>query len=339
MFSFSQLSHQAKTFEHILSKLWQADMSFLFQKAKKVSLAKNLEKTFFAPLYMSSVCLSSCPYCAFRKGNQIQRRTLTEEEAKKEVQFLKQEGYSLVYCLTGTWPEGKISQKGSMTEVNARGLAAIVEAGMFPVLESSPFSEKNLRDLYIASEKKGRYVLFQECYEKEKYLELHERDPYKGNPEERILHHQKALNAGWEEVGIGALLGLGENLQREISFLVAHQKLLYESGAKLVTISVPRLTPATGMQINVRCNDEDFMRGVCILRILCPESPLVLTGRERKEIRDQLWNITDIWGVRGATEPGGYTLHPSPKDGEFSLFDRRNISEIIQTNSSQENVD
>lgn len=282
----------------------------------------------FAPIYMSSVCQATCTYCAFRKGNTIQRRTLKTEEAWAEAAFLQRLGYDAAYCLTGSFVGP------AMTRVNAKGLRAICEAGLFPVLESSPFTLAEFGMLCEVIEGKGRYVLFQEVYDQILYATLHDpNDPFKGDPEARLGQLDLALDAQWPEVGIGMLIGLNPNLSFEVACLVAHYRYLLERGAKKVTISVPRLQPATGVELLCSLSDEKFLAVVYALRILCPEADIVLTGRERADVRDVLRPVTNIWGVHGSTVPGGYTLGRKAEDGQFMLTDRRTVEEIRRAHS------
>ncbi len=288
----------------------------------------GLKREFFAPIYVSNVCAARCAYCAFRAGSGIARRTLTVDQTRQEVAYLAQKGYTHVYCLTGSFNADR------MTEVNARGIRAIVEAGMTPVLESGPFEESHLAMLWSLTRGTGRHTLFQEVYDESTYRELHGADRWKCDPNARLRQHEHAVAAGWNELGIGALLGLGPDLQMEIACILAHHELLMqELGVGRVAISVPRLQSGTGVQLHSRCPDSVFFKAVLTLRILAPHAVLVLTARERAEMRDRLWPYTNSWGAAGSTEPGGYTLWISDgaghmPDGQFDLADRRSLAEI-----------
>jgi 2-iminoacetate synthase len=330
---FKALSQLAKTVKPFVTDLFRTPLSELRERAHAQAEIDGRPKVFFAPIYVSNECDAGCWYCGFAKGSDITRYTLTIEETEAEVAYLKREGYDAVYILTGSTPAGSIQEKESMTERNARGLRAVARAGLFPIMESSPFTLENFQELLEAVDGRGRYVLFQEVYDQTIYRKNHSpRDPFKGDPEARLQQMDLALRAGWKELGIG-VLGLNPDQETELAYQCAHQYYLRDAGAELVTISVPRMNPATGVKTQRRCSDEDFFRGAYTLRILCPESPLVITGRETPEIRNQLWPVTEIWGVKGATEPGGYVTRRAPQDGQFSLVDRRTIAEIIRDNS------
>ncbi len=322
----SDIIAHAHSAADVVCDLFATPLPLLAQQAEKIGIPHR--RQFFAPIYISNVCASHCAYCAFHAGSGVKRITLTREEASQEANFLKGQGYNGAYCLSGSWTEGSVSQIGSMAEVNSRGLAAIHRAGLFPILESSPFGEQNLRTLLKIVCGEGRYVLFQETYDPELYLKHHAGDPFKGNPDDRIDQMMRAVRAGWKEIGIGALLGLSPNLRQELACLIAHTKLLEEQGVR-VTVSVPRQTAGTGVTMMDDVGDEDFLRAVYTLRVALPEVSIVLTGRETPDMRDRLWPVTDIWGVRGSTVPGGYTLGRDPANGQFTLTDRRTIGEIL----------
>ncbi|MEK9151431.1 MAG: radical SAM protein [Patescibacteria group bacterium] len=293
---------------------------------------RKLERQYFAPIYASNVCGASCPYCAFHKGSGVRRITLTFEQALQEALFLKGKGCDSAYCLTGSFPEKDIAKVGSMTEVNARVLRAIHQVGLFPVLESSPFSRDNLAALLESAGGRGRYVLFMEAYNQDVYRALHDNDPYKGNPEKRLQQVELALEAGWQEVGIGFLIGLNPNITEEVTSLVAHYRYLREErGVHTVTLSVPRVNPGTGVEATQwTIPDEMFTKVVFVLQILCPDAWIVLTGRESAALRDRLIPLINqcIIGVCGSTVPGGYTLGNDAQDGQFALLDRRSIKEL-----------
>lgn len=326
MLTLEVLFKKASLYIKEVQNLFSMDLAELREKALEV--ARKCELSFFAPIYVSSICQSTCGYCAFRKGSKIKRRTLTLEEVRQEVAFLKSQGYSTVYCLSGSFPEGSLTKRGSMTEVNARGIRVIREAGLFTVLESSPFSLENFTALLSMAEGEARFVLFQECYDRNTYLDIHGGDIYKGDPDARLQQLDLALASGWPEVGIGVLIGLHYDVASEVACLIAHFDYLESLGARKVTISVPRINDADGIEIKEKSSREMFLKTNYIIKILRPNAPIVLTGRESEEVRDLLRPVTDIWGVKGSTVPGGYTLNGNPENGQFMLYDRRSITEL-----------
>ncbi len=327
MLTLNKLERESKKHLSDVIDLFGLEFQELYRKAKLVKINKLPRLRFFAPLYVSSLCGSNCGYCGFRKGSGIKRKTLSLKECRKEVGYLAGQGLDTVYCLTGSFREGNIHKFGTMTEINSRGLLAIKEANLFPVLESSPFSLENLKSLLNVVRGDGRYVLFQECYNRSTYFKLHKGDRYKGTPDERLQQIDLAIQAGWPEVGIGFLVGLHDDIISELSYLISHYYYLKDKVRK-ITISVPRITNARRIIIDSHSSDETFLKTVCIVRLLCPDAYIVITGRETKNIRDNLKMITHIWGVNGSTVPGGYTLGTDPSDGQFVVKDKRRVKEI-----------
>lgn len=321
MLKLSELHNRAASLLPAVRDLFHMDQS----KLSAMLGAKEKERQYFAPIYGSNVCGASCPYCAFHKGSGIERITLTSEQALAEATFLKEKGYDAAYCLTGSFPEKTLGKIGSMTEVNARVLRAIHSVGLFPVLESSPFSPDNLRALLKCAGGFGRYVLFMETYNTDTYMALHGNDRYKGNPEKRLQQVEVAQKAGWKELGIGALLGLHKDIEAEIAGITAHYEYLVHTATK-ITISVPRINSATDVASSQWVIPDDlFLKAVIILQILCPDAWIVLTGRESPMMRDILFPLINrcIIGARGSTVPGGYVLNNNPRNGQFMLIDTR----------------
>lgn len=233
------------------------------------------------------------------------------------------------------WDSPWTSSLSRQAEFAARGLRAVRNANLFPVLEMSPFSRNELEQLADVAGP-GRYVLFQETYDVSTYLKEHPDEVtlrYKGRPEQRVTQVATALVAGWRQVGLGAILGMAPNMWHDVASVIAHARMLLNLNAELVTISVPRLNPAMGATTDARCSDDDFMRAVAIISILgrayAPgRIQIVLTGRETPTMRDFLAPLIDIIGIRGSTTPGGYTIRPEAEGGQFSLVDRRTLAEI-----------
>lgn len=330
MLTLRKLHHQAELLLPRVQRLLSMNVGDLLMVATKW----GKKRQYFAPIYASNVCGASCPYCAFRKGSGARRITLTFEQALEEASFLKGKGYDSAYCLTGSFPEKDITKVGSMTEVNARALRAMHQVGLFPVLESSPFSSDNLKALLESAGGRGRYTLFMETYNQSVYRALHNNDPYKGDPEKRLQQVELALEVGWQEIGIGFLIGLNPNIEEEVASLAAHYRYLQEErGVRTVTLSLPRVNSGTGVEAaRWAIPDEMFAKVVLVLQVLCPDAWIVLTGRESAEMRDKLIPHISrcIIGAHGSTVPGGYTLGNDVRDGQFILFDRRTIEELRQ---------
>ncbi len=97
----------------------------------------------------------------------------------------------------------------------------------------------------------------------------------------------RALEAGCDDVGIGALFGL-HDWRFEVLGLVAHALHLQRHfGVGPHTISFPRLRPAPGVRgLGPHpVSDDEFKRLIAILRLAVPYTGLICTAREDPAVR------------------------------------------------------
>lgn len=287
----------------------------------------------FAPLYLANYCVNGCTYCPYHYGNpNIRRKKLTQEEIKKEVIALQDMGHKRLALETGEDPVNipieyvlesiktiySIKHKnGAIRRVNVNIAATTVE------------NYKKLKDAGI-----GTYILFQETYHKESYLELHPT-----GPKHDYAYHteamDRAMTAGIDDVGIGALFGL-DKYRYELAGLLMHaEHLEARFGVGPHTISVPRIRPAEGVDIdsfNNAINDDIFEKIVAVLRVAVPYTGMIVSTRETQESRERVLKI-GISQISGAssTSVGGYAEKEKPEDNsaQFEREDTRTLDEII----------
>ncbi len=144
------------------------------------------------------------------------------------------------------------------------------------------------------------------------------------------------MEAGCDDVGLGVLFGLYD-WRFETLGLVQHALYLQETyNVGPHTISVPRLRPAQGVEIDDRflVNDDEFRRLVSILRLAVPYAGLILTARETPELRRKLlpFGVSQI-DAGSRIELGGYTEVGDAQVMEreqFVLGDIRSLDEVIR---------
>lgn len=101
------------------------------------------------------------------------------------------------------------------------------------------------------------------------------------------------MKGGIDDLGIGALFGLYD-WKFEVMGLLYHTIHLEETfgGIGPHTISFPRLEPAidTPFIQNTKyiVSDEDFKKLVAIIRLSVPYTGIILTAREKPEIRKEV---------------------------------------------------
>tara|TARA_B100001057_G_scaffold257913_1_gene258091 strand:+ start:808 stop:1944 length:1137 start_codon:yes stop_codon:yes gene_type:complete len=303
--TFDNLSNRLNTklenFIQIISPLNKSDLESIVSESTRVT-RKNFGKTMrlFAPLYLSNECVNNCTYCGFSRDNPILRVTLTVDQVLSEAKHLHSQGFRSILLVAGEHP--KFVSSGYIEEC----IFAIKD--LFPsiALEIAPMKEPE----YISLVNAGceALVVYQETYNRKSYKNLHTSGPKK-NFNWRLECPERAYNAGFRRIGIGALFGLSE-WKKEALSLAAHLDYLQRVCWKAnYTVSFPRIRPAAG-QFNPEhsLNDRDFVQLVCAFRICFPDVGIVLSTREKEIFRNNLVNIGITMISAGShTEPGGYT--------------------------------
>ncbi|OGP56932.1 MAG: [FeFe] hydrogenase H-cluster radical SAM maturase HydG [Deltaproteobacteria bacterium RBG_13_61_14] len=278
----------------------------------------------FAPLYLSNRCINNCLYCGFRAGNrERQTRTLSPEEAAAEAGHLAQLGYQRLLLVTSEHPDtGADYLEAVVRAIYERAAIRILH------LNAPPMSQSNLRRLKEAG--LGVYQVFQETYDPECYRELHPSGP-KADFSRRLAVMDDAIAAGFDDVGLGVLLGLHHH-RFEALATVAHSYYLRDRyHLNPHTLSVPRLRPAEGSPITTPpapVSDPEFLKIVALYRLAVPTAGVVVTTRESKETREQALGAGASQISAGSrTDPGGYS--EEGKTSQFEVEDRRTLEEVI----------
>src|SRR5512133_1580430 len=174
----------------------------------------------FAPLYIANHCSNDCLYCGFRRDNkELTRVALTMDQIASEVRVLEREGHKRLLMLCGEHPSRssldyfieaietaygvKTEKGGEMRRINA---------------EIAPLSVPDFRRLKAA--RIGTYVLFQETYHHATYRQMYPPGPTAGFAW-RVTAMRRAQEAGIDDVGLGALLGL-HGYKYEVVALLFH---------------------------------------------------------------------------------------------------------------------
>jgi 2-iminoacetate synthase len=274
----------------------------------------------YAPLYLSNECTNACVYCGFSRKNEVQRRTLSPAEALEEANLLIEAGFRHILLVSGESPR----------HVDTEFLAALVprfnRRCASVSIEVQPLSREDYA-LLIECGVDG-LVSYQETYNREVYAACHPAGP-KRDFTFRLETADRGGAAGFRRVGIGALLGLSD--WRVEGFMLglhaAHLQKRY--WRTQVTVSFPRLRPSSGGFAPPHpADDKALVQLLCSLRLLHPDCGLVLSTRERPELRDHLLplGITQM-SAGSRTEPGGYA-HAGEAEGQFEVHDRRSPAEV-----------
>ncbi len=321
----SALESEQTSLEDVAALISPAAAGYLDRAATRAKEAtlKRFGRTvqLFAPLYLSNDCVNTCLYCGFSMKNRIKRKTLTTDEVSKEADLLIEKGFRHLLLVSAEHP--KLVPPSYISE-------CIEEAGNRAhevKLEVQAFD----RQAYARFKDAGcdGVVLYQETYDRDTYRRLH---PYgfKKDIENRLDAPDRIALAGIRHVGLGVLLGLSEDWRRDVLSLAAHAKYMQSTYWRTtVTVSLPRMRPAAGgFKGSVEVSDSDFLLAVCALRLALPEAGIVLSTRERPEMRDALIGVgVTNMSAGSSTQPGGYGSE-SDAEEQFSIDDTRSAGQM-----------
>ncbi len=299
----------------------------------------------FAPIYTGNACVNNCVYCGFRRDNKaLRRKVLTMDEIEQETLQLLRMGHKRALLICGESPRNNADY---MVEAIRRTYATRDEKGSSIRrinVELAPMSVEDFAKLH--AEKIGTYVCFQETYDPLEYGKFHPANTLKGDYLYRLTCMDRAQEGGINDVGLGVLFGLTD-YRFEILAIMEHARHLEEDyGCGPHTVSFPRIEPAEGTPFSLPENlphpvsDKDFMKIVAIIRIALPYTGIIISTRERPEMRDGLikYGVSQI-SAASETNPGGYEAGERSIDesdhqksgAQFSLGDHRSLDEVIST--------
>jgi len=288
----------------------------------------------FAPLYIGNHCVNECAYCGFRRSNRdVIRRTLNETELRQQVAALENHGHKRLILVFGEHPryDADFIARCVLTVYGVRvGHGSIRRVN----INAAPLDHDGYRLVKEAGI--GTYQVFHETYHHETYARVHPAHTRKGDYLYRLDALSRAMEAGVDDVGIGALFGLYD-WRFEVLGLVSHALHLQERyGVGPHTISFPRLRPASGIDPPREhlVDDHAFKRLIAILRLSVPYTGMILTARERPELRREVmaFGVSQI-DAGSRIEIGGYTEAGDAQCMEreqFELGDIRSLDTVMR---------
>ena len=292
----------------------------------------------FAPLYLSNYCINNCRYCGYRRDNSFPRNRLSMEEIAAEVAIREGLGHTRLAGECGEDPVNcpidygleairtiynTNNKNGSIRRVNVNIAATTLE------------EYRLLKDVGI-----GTYILFQETYHRLTYQQMHPTGP-KADYDWHNTAMDRAMQGGIDDVGLGVLFGLADFRFETVALLDHARHLEEQFGVGPHTISVPRLRPAPGVDLESFPNlvaDDDFQKVMAVLRLAVPYTGIILSTREKPAFRDQLLaaGVSQI-SAGSSTGVGGYQREheragQNPATGfppQFDVEDHRSPDEIL----------
>lgn len=297
------------------------DDDAIFAAAAELNLQLHGKRiTFYGVCYISDFCINNCRYCSDSKKSSFKNRCrLTEDEFKADlVALLAGHDFEQICFLTGEDPTRFTT--GDLVEY-LRFASTLFHATI--IINVPPLTVQEFSSVRQAVPNRLHFRVFQETYDRSIYAREHPGGP-KANYGFRISSQDRALEAGFDEVGLGVLFGLNDTAygyRLELMALIAHAKHLFDTfGEWPRSISFPRIRQGVGLNGYLpprAVSDRELVRCVAVARLAVPATHTVITCRETAEFRRAIRPIVNIEDFGAKPGPGGNT-QPEP-DVHFQM--------------------
>ncbi len=307
----------------------------IFQTAKQIKEEiYGTRLVLFAPLYISNRCANECTYCAFRATNaELRRRTLTQEEIAEETRILIRQGQKRILMVAGE----ALPPQGFQYILDSIATIYSTKVGPGEIrrvnVNLAPQTVERFKQLKQADI--GTFQLFQETYHRPTYAQVHLKGA-KRDYDWRATAFDRAMEAGIDDIGMGALFGLYHWRFEIIAMMQQIRHLEERFGVGPHTISFPRIEPAVGSEIASQppysVSDADFMKMIAIMRLAVPYTGMIMSTRETAEVRRATLELGISQISAGSrTDPGGYKDgEGDPNGSQFQLGDHRSVEEVVR---------
>lgn len=309
--------------EDLLALLSPAAGAYLEQMAQK---AQQLTRAhyghtmqLFTPMYVADFCVNHCTYCSFSSIYDFPRKRLTMEELRREAEVIAATGLRHLLVLTGE------SRRDSPVEYVKACVEVLQDYFSSISIEINPLSVAEYKELQAAGV--DGLTLYQEVYHQETYRKLHLKGP-KRNFRNRLDAPERACQAGFRAVNVGALLGMYE--WRQEAFMTAmHAQYLQDTYPDCeIGLSAPRFRPYLGeFNPDSEVTDRALVQILLAYRLFLPRAGITLSTREPARLRDRLIHLGVTKMSAGvSTQVGGH----SDAEGtpQFEISDTRSVSEV-----------
>ncbi len=318
------LSNQKRTLEDFKALISPAAVPYLEQIAQ-LSHQKTMARfgktiQMYAPMYLSNECNNICTYCGFSLDNKVKRKTLTNEEILKEVEFIKSQGFNHILLVTG-------EANHTVHVAYFKNAINLIKSHFANIsIEVQPLETDEYKELHEV----GVYsvLVYQETYHKEVYKQYHPKGK-KSNFDYRLETPDRVGEAGIHKIGLGVLLGL-EDWRVDSFYCALHldylQKIHWQSK---YSISFPRMRPAEGIiEPNVIVTDKELVQLLCAYRLFNEDVELSISTRESESLRNNIipLGVTSM-SAGSKTNPGGYVVEYQSLE-QFEISDERSAETI-----------
>ncbi|MHC4575287.1 MAG: 2-iminoacetate synthase ThiH [Planctomycetota bacterium] len=322
------LSQQAGSysFEKLMALISPAAEDYLEEMAQLAHrlAIQRFGKTIklYAPLYLSNFCINSCRYCGFNKESKAERKRLTIEQAAEEADIIASEGFTDLLLVSSE------DKEFISTDYLAELAGKLREKCSFIAIEVYAVTAAEYAKLFEAGIEGG--TLYQETYDRQAYSYYHQFGP-KSDYDNRLEAPDRMAAAGMREIGLGVLLGLTDWRTETLALAEHAHYLMKHYWQSHVSFSFPRLRPAFKVQrsqFKHLLSDKNLAQMIMALRLCFADAGLVLSTRERAELRNHLISlgITRI-SAGSKTNPGGYSGRCHAVE-QFEVDDTRSPAQV-----------
>jgi 2-iminoacetate synthase len=320
-------------------EIWQEINRTALEVKKKVY---DNRIVFFAPLYCGNHCVNNCAYCGFRSANNLEkRRILTMDEVRNETVSVLREGHKRLILVFGEHPSTDVDYMVDCIKT-VYSVNEIAPKSGRPTnirranINAAPMEMAKLKKLKEAGI--GTYQVFQETYHRETFEKVHPQNTLKGNFRWRLYSLHRAIEAGLDDVAIGALFGLYDWKFEVMGLLMHTLDLERQFGIGPHTISFPRMTPALGSWLSdhseYEVSDDNFKKVVAVLRLSVPTAGLIVTAREKAGIKKEVLQLgctqTDASTRIGIGAYSDQQKEFNQDKEQFTIGDPRDLDEVIR---------
>ncbi len=244
-----------------------ASINEAYELAKKIGVFEKAEEIrklifgndihFYGVSYLWDACVNHCAYCpgsvpnrkkAIEEGREYPLRELTVEQAVADTKAVMRDGHTHICYLTGSAPgREKLPDKliPYLEKFDELGLEEII-------LNIEPATLEGFKKMRAAvKDTPLQFRVFQETYNRETYAKMHPKGP-KADYDFRRESQTRALEAGFDNVGLGVLFGLHRYPLEEIEGLREHaEELERKYGKKPARVCLPSANELTNIGVEI----------------------------------------------------------------------------------------
>jgi len=314
------------------AKLLTAGMhssSSIIVSAKKLN--ERIKKkiiTFYGVIYIHDWCTNKCSYCGDSCHIQREnRKLLTLKEFIKEITTLIKRHPLKELCFL----MGEDTQKFPNSKLIDYLKAASDIYKETIILNVPPQTIQGFKAIRNVVKNDLQFRVFQETYDRSAY-EIHHQKGRKRNFKQRVESQCRAIDSGFDSVGLGVLYGLSDNPFFETLAMLSHAQQIEKKHGKVVkSFSFPRLLSAPGVDglETPGISDKNLERCIAVAKLTMPHVNTIVTCREKAEMRRLLRPLVNTEDFQARPGPGG-NANPDETHLQMNLGDLRTGKEVLE---------